>query len=188
MHLTVELNRVFPGDGDQIAIPSGGPGTGLPVSAGPGYLFSIGGTELDTFSDDNLGGLDREIHEQDGWGPLGTYDERGQLCQLKGFFHHTSDCTSPAAFSVEYEIRRTPLPDLQPTAFRVADELPGDRDDQVCFTVQNNGPLASDPFHVSIGVEGAYPPSWRPAPSGWRQANRASSAPACACRTRAAIR
>ena len=70
-----------------------------------------------------------------------------------------SECGILAKYSVEYEIRRVPLPDLQPTAFRVASEMPGDRDDVVCFTVQNQGLAASEPFRVSLHVDDALPPS-----------------------------
>jgi subtilase family serine protease len=39
----------------------------------------------------------------------------------------------------------------------VASDLPGDRDDLVCFTVQNRGVKSSAPFRVTIGIEGATP-------------------------------
>ncbi len=156
---TVVLNRVVPGPGDEVADGSIGPGIGFPVSAGPGYLLAISGYEIDAVDDDALGVLSRRLSEQNGWGPLGTYDERGAYCEIGGVFPHHSDCGNLGKYSVEYEIRRVPLPDLQPTAFRVAFESPGDRDDLVCFTVQNRGPVASEPFRVNLHVDGALPPS-----------------------------
>ena len=118
--------------------PSISPATGIPVHAGRNYGFEIKGVERDTVSsDESLGALVGQMNEQNGWGPLGSYTERATY------------------FSAAYEIRRTPLPDLQPTAFRVDFEVPGDRDDVVCFTVQNRGTEGSQPFRVSLGIEGA---------------------------------
>ena len=155
---TIVLDRIVPGPGDAVADASIGPGIGFPVSAGPGYQLVIEGYESDTGRDDALGVLVGTLSEQNGWGPLGTYDERGTYCET-GVFPPTFDCGIPAKYSVQYEIRHVPLPDLQPTAFRVAAEAPGDRDDLVCFTVQNRGPVPSEPFRVNLRVDGATPPS-----------------------------
>jgi hypothetical protein len=155
---TVVLNRIVPGPGDEMADPSTGPGIGFPVSAGPGYRLTISGYESDTGRDDALGNLVGILSEQNGWGPIGTYDERGTYCEVGYFPVPDFSCGNPAKYSVEYEIRRVPLADLVPITIRVASESSGDRDDLVCFTVQNRGAAASGPFHVNLEAAEAVVP------------------------------
>jgi hypothetical protein len=156
---TVAINRVIPGPGDEIHDLDNqtGPGIGFPGRSDHGYVVSFHGIERDEFLDDQLGRLDLEMNEANGWGPLGSYNERGWLCETKGgpldpahFFSNLySDCNHPAAFSVDYELHRAALPDLVPTAFRVIDS-PGAANDSVCMTVQNIGLTTVEGFRIYV--------------------------------------
>ncbi len=105
---TEHVNRAFPETG-----------LGFPVLAGRDYEIRIVGREWDDAwcdsigtlcytPDDYLGELRWVLNEQNGWGPLGSYTERARFSN-----------GSRGDFSVEYEIRRAPLPDLRPTDIRV---------------------------------------------------------------------
>ncbi len=165
---TVPLYRAVPGAGDQVADPSIGPGIGFPVYAGGSYRFEFVGEEVDDWSkellDDirgvpqtSLGSFAVAMNEQNGWGPPGTYAKRGiaRYCSSVGDYENNTCEVVPADFSVEYEIRRVALPDLRPTAIRVYDDT-----GEVCLVARNDGPRASEPFRMSLLLDGA------PAPGG----------------------
>jgi hypothetical protein len=66
----------------------------------------------------------RQINAQNGWGPSGTYTERGRIGTQPTWddpfpFSAPENAAGPGHFSVEYEIRRVLLPDLKPTGIEV---------------------------------------------------------------------
>jgi hypothetical protein len=156
---SVLIDRLVPAAGDSTADTSVGPEIGIPFQPGQWYGLVFRGYEIDPAADDSLGVLSTHITGEDGQIQYGTRTERGfNRCESTPILPDFCPNGVSGAFSVEYEIRPAPLPDLHPTAFRVADEGPGDRDELVCFTVQNQGPTPSVPFRVTIGIEGALPP------------------------------
>jgi hypothetical protein len=61
-------------------------------------------------------------------------------------------------FSVEYEIRRVPGPDLEPTGIQVSRPA-GSTQDRVCVNVVNRGPLDAGPFQVAFRLDGVTAPA-----------------------------
>jgi hypothetical protein len=155
---SVVINRTIPGPGDTIAGPSTSPENGILIHDGQWFGLWVEAAERDAFEDDSMGILRTSITDEEGQVRYGTFTERGWgPCDKKPLVFDFCPPNARASFSVEYEIRPTPLPDLQPTAFRVANEAPGDRDDTVCFTVKNQGSQPAAPFRVSVGMVGESP-------------------------------
>lgn len=125
--------------------------------AGENYGWLITGIDRDPLSDDDLGSLQGEMNEQNGWGPLGTWYERGRVRPGIGF----SAEGEPAYFSVEYEIRRIPLPDLIPINIRPS-EVGGQQ--FFCVVLQNIGERAADGFQVTTRTDGTTLLSVAPVP------------------------
>ena len=152
------VDRIVPADGDSGMGEDVGPAIGVPVRPGQWLGFSIRGTENDPASDDFMGVVASHITGEDGQVQYGVRTERAVgKCEERPILADFCIPGTAGAFSVEYEVRPAPLPDLHPTAFRVGEIGPGDRDDLVCFTVENRGLAASDPFRVKIVVDDLEP-------------------------------
>src|SRR5436309_378340 len=82
------------------------------------------------------------LGEADGW-RLGTYKTRGLYERDGTEFSDTYD--------IEFEIRRTPLPNLRPTTIKVF-EGDGALDD-VCMGVTNDGPEPAGPFQITLDLD-----------------------------------
>jgi hypothetical protein len=118
---------------------------GYPIYSGQRYEFRFSLDEHDLFSsDDRLGTVTVTLGQENGWG-LGTHTVRS----LKG--------NDPGDYEIEYEIRPTPLPDLQPTSIEVV-HLAGSTDDVVCMAVVNRGALDAGPFQVALLLNSVSPP------------------------------
>jgi hypothetical protein len=151
----VQINRIVPSAGDSIMDASVAPSVGIPIKTGFRYTLAVFAREVDPAEDDIMGALFEDIVNDDGEIRFGTFTARAWgACNQVPLYPQFCRPDVPGAYSVEYEIRRTPLPDLQPTAFRVAEDRPGDRDDLICFTVKNRGPVASAPFLVRTAIDG----------------------------------
>ena len=106
----IGFNRVIPGTDDAID-PTVSLDLGIPLRASEWAGFTIAGTESDLLLDDDMGDVDADIVDANGAFRVGTFTERSLgACIHDG--HRFCDVTSFGAFSVEYEIRRVPLPDL----------------------------------------------------------------------------
>jgi hypothetical protein len=147
-----------------------GPEIGIPVYEGEVYGFEFVGVDEDVLDDDPLGRLRGIMTVENGWA-VGTWSERGSVvCDEPAEFPYIGDfCIEtqtdnpyvrpgdkPAHFSVTYEIRRTPLPDLRPTAIRVVN-TPGNAADQVCISVDNAGDRPAPNFTLVLDVFGNGP-------------------------------
>jgi hypothetical protein len=162
------LDRVVPAAGDSMADASISPAYGIPIYADREYAFAIRGVDKDVAIDDDLGVLVRRITAQNGWGPPGTYTARGNvndyltwdslLLAFETGDNPGGDELLPAHFSVEYEIRRVPGPDLEPTGIEVRRPA-GSTDDVVCVNVLNRGALDAGPFQVALSLEGTTAPA-----------------------------
>jgi hypothetical protein len=163
---TIAVNRVLPGPGGWEADLSIAPGIGIPMYPGRRYGFEIKGVEVDTFFDDDAGVLEGLLTEENSWGPLGKYLERGRRgmnplddglssppCNVPG----EEDRCIPAYFSVEYELRRAAVPDLSPTGIKVL-QLAGTTGDTVCMGVVNRELGNAGPFQVALRVDDVIPP------------------------------
>ena len=145
-------------DGETKELNASFPPSGFPVHAGQTYGWAIRGTESDEFFDDELGSLIGHVNQQNGWGPLGTYTERGTVCYWEFDFPGTVvGCDRPAQFTAEYEMRRAPLADLRPTSIELPDLAGGD--DVICAGVLNAGPVGAGPFDLTLRVDGVVPPN-----------------------------
>jgi hypothetical protein len=125
---------------------------GIPVYEGQAYRMVIYGYDEDSVPgfDDFLGRIDRIISGGDGWvAPPNLQravdDDSGNA---QG---------GPGKFSLEYEIRRIPLPDLEPTDIKLLD-LAGAPNDTVCVSVLNRGAMDAGPFETWLVLDGAIPP------------------------------
>jgi hypothetical protein len=160
---SVNLNRVFPLTPDVEDVSAASEATGIAVYAGKNYLLEMTAFERDPGGGDFMGGIQRDINEANGWG-VGMY-----TLEPAGHFPDTSvPSTGPLCagcgsiivgdYLVTYEIRRTPLPDLIPTAIRVVKEA-GGSDDRVCLGAKNAGQAASGPFRLNLYVDNSQPPN-----------------------------
>jgi len=123
----VALTRSVPDDTskDWVADPSTiSKEIGVPVYADRVYGLMFYGIEEDTFNDDHLGKAYFELSSEDNW-QIGEHHIRGALSPCDdnspfGFCSRGAPLTVPpspdsdgnARFSVDYEVRRAPLPDL----------------------------------------------------------------------------
>jgi hypothetical protein len=156
----VKLDRVIPGAGDSLLGSGVSPGIGFPVYADRTYGWEIKGIEEDSFSDDTMGDLAGWLNQPASWS-IGTTTGRGWRNASdpspygenvepgdQGFCVRTGpEGCARAHFSVEYEIRRAPLPDLRANTIKHLDAGPLQF---YCVVVENVGELPSDSFALTI--------------------------------------
>jgi hypothetical protein len=157
------LNRLVPLAGDVKDGAVASEELGIALQAGQEYLLQFNAFERDAGGGDFMGGIQRAIHEGNGWG-VGSYtlEPAGHLPD--GSLPPTPDdilCAGCGGivvgdYLVTYEIRRTPLPDLRPTGITVTD-----RDDasDVCVAVENRGQQDAAQFGLAVYVDNSMPPN-----------------------------
>jgi len=148
-----DINRVVPLTDDSV-VTDGSISTsfGVPVYEGQAYRMIIIGQDEDSVPgfNDFLGRIDRIISGGDGWVAPPNLQRANDDDSGKGQ-------GGPGKFSLEYEIRRIPLPDLEPTDIKILD-LPGAPNDTVCVSVLNRGAMDAGPFETWLVLNGAIPP------------------------------
>lgn len=155
----VQFDRFIPAFGDTVFNNETSPEIGFPVDLDNGYDILITGTEIDTVDDDFLGTLSVKLLDPSNQIRFGVFTERSiGLCKRSG----GNPCASniPGSFSVEYEIRSAPLPDLRPVDIKVLN-VAGSTDRQVCTTVQNAGVGDVSAFQITIQADGVTPTGGR---------------------------
>ena len=151
------FDRVIPSYTDSTTDGAISPPFGIPLRPGNQYGLTIRGDERDPSIDDILGFLNTPITDKDGQVQFGIRTERGfrNDCDFFG------GCGSEnAKFSVEYEIRPAPLPDLRPVAIKILD-LPGNPKKLVCAALENVETGDAGAFEVALKVDGVVPPGGR---------------------------
>jgi hypothetical protein len=117
---------------------------GYPLYSGQRYELRFSMQEQDLFTQwEQLGTATIKLEQANSWG-LGTHTVRS----LKG--------NDPGDFEVTYEIRPTPLPDLQPTLIEVV-RPEGSSDHVVCVGVANRGERDAGPFQVALHLNSVDP-------------------------------
>ena len=151
---TVILNQSISdkGSGNDASI---GPETGIPVWADQAYGMMIYAHEIDLQFHDDVGRLNVVLTADDNW-HIGTYTERGE--RVDGGPLGNEFDVEPAHYSVEYEVRLMPLPDLVPTRVEKVD-VAGTSNDVVCMDVRNGGPLDAGPFRMTVLVDDTVVPN-----------------------------
>ena len=159
---TVTIGRTLPDQRSagvgKYADPSG-PGIGIALRGDEVYGWEISAVDEDAVIDDLMGWLRGELSRANGWGTPGEYDERGWVqCDDEGvggfcaLFIMESPFNPPDAkaahFSVVYELRRTPLPDLFASGFRYDTQRGA-----VCMRVMNVGSRAAEPFAIQFRAD-----------------------------------
>lgn len=153
-----DVNRTFPSATDEVTGPGISPAFGIPIHAGREYAIVVTGTEADTFADDVMGTVVAQIKNGDGMIRLGTYTERGSGACIHTPLPGSDYCsTDPSAFSVEYEIRAAPVPDLKPVGLKVHD-LVGTTRKLVCMGIVNSELGDAGPFEAALKIDGVVPP------------------------------
>jgi hypothetical protein len=147
-----QLDRVVPSYGDTMNDRAISPAFGIPFRPGMRYGFDISGVEWDAAVDDKLGMLRSEFTDEAGHIRFGTHTERG----IRGYVGVFDFGLEPANFSVEYEIRRAPLPDLRPGGIKVHD-LPGNPKKLVCMGIANVELGDAGPFEAVLKIDGVVP-------------------------------
>ena len=157
-----QLDRVLPAEGDTFADSSIGPGIGIPKHQFEWLGFDVIGTEDDAAADDNLGMLQADIRDKTGPLRFGVNTERSRgRCANTPIAPDFCPPGVSGAFSVEYEIRPAPLPDLWPDGRIEIFDVPGSTRKNVCMGVWNVGTADSGPFEVALRVDGVTPPGGR---------------------------
>lgn len=122
-------------------------GAGYPVFSGAPYLFRLDLWELDWGGSlEFMGSVILMLREEDGWG-VGTYEVRG-LFERGGKYFVTD-------YEAWIEIRRTPLPDLVPTAIRVVEVVGVSGIGKICMSVVNAGWEPAGPSSLTLAVDKA---------------------------------
>lgn len=118
-----------------------GVGTGFPVWRDQTYWLALYGRELDSTSgNEDAGMLLWELSEANGWG-LGANTER----TLK-----SASYSGAGTAEITYEIRRMPLPDLEPTLLTVGQPQGSGASQEICARVANRGPHAAPGYQVAF--------------------------------------
>ncbi len=147
---TVTLDRSVPGYGDYM-LGDISYALGFAVNAGQQSAVHFQMTELDGlggWSDfQDMGDVFHTLDTGEHGLGLGTHTRRS----LKEEQYQWGD------FTVTYEIRRVPLPDLEPVNIKVHD-LPGSAKKLVCMAVLNREVDDAGPFEVALRVDGVVPP------------------------------
>jgi hypothetical protein len=146
-------DRLFPQDGDGMWGGNTSPELGFAVYTGEKYVLQFQMHEDDSLASglDFLGYVLHFIDTQDYGLGLGTHT-----------FRSTADRGARVGdFSVTYEIRRTPLPDIRPVDIKVND-LPNSTEKRVCTVVQNVELGEAGPFQVALYVDGVEASGGRP--------------------------
>jgi hypothetical protein len=144
---TQVLDRTFPWTNPANNEYRASPEMGYPVYPDQVYELSFAMTENDWYGwgDDDLGSRAIVLTPENQWGTRdGTYKLRSTTAKGWG------------DFEIEFEVRKAPLPDLEPIALKVSD-LPNSTKKHVCVNVTNSGPVLAGPFVVSVAVDGTVP-------------------------------
>ena len=146
---TVTLERLLPGDGP---VMSGGyvsEKIGFPVFTGPHYvlMFSMVESDGSWTASEHMGRWYQRMDVGNLGLGIGTHAERSRR----------ADDVSNGDFTITYEVRIAPIPDLRASNIRVLD-LPGSPKKQVCMGVQNVGGAGAGPFDASLYVDQTMPP------------------------------
>jgi hypothetical protein len=119
----------------------------FPVYAGEGFGIYSNIEERDDLTDtDYLGVTQSLFGERDGWG-IGTHTVRAYDPK------EVATEGPPADYSLTFEIRRAPVPDLDPVSMKI-DRPAGAALDTICVAVVNREVGHADPFWVSLRVNG----------------------------------
>ncbi len=151
----VTLDREVPRFGDEILREDTSPELGIPIYAGQYYTLEFEIQEFDgggeTNYDEHLGYVEHVLDTGEHGLGLGTHTARSVR----------EDGVSAGDYTITYEIRKTPLPDLRPVNIQVQ-ELPGSGEKRVCMTVLNSEiGHAFGPFEVALRVDGRVPADGR---------------------------
>ncbi len=157
------VDWVLPSTTDVVRDESISATLGIPLHAGRSYGWMIKATEEDPAFDDEMGDLYGYVSEGTSWG-VGTFTRRGwrDYDSLASGFCKRLQSTGcdQANFSVEYEVRLVPLPDLRPSNISILD-APGSTDKLVCMAVQNIGPVDAGAFDVLLRLDRVLEPLGR---------------------------
>jgi hypothetical protein len=137
--------------------------SGFALHAGQRYVFQVSMFERDTVIGDNMGGIQQVLDESNQWG-LGLHLQEPARPLMDRSLITGDICAGCGGvivgdYLVTYEIVRTELPDLRPTAIRVLDRAPGATDDEVCLEADNSGLAPAGPFDMKLYVDGSQPPN-----------------------------
>jgi CARDB len=148
----VVLNRVVPQAGDEMTSADTTPELGFYAIAGYYHLVRFDMVELDSVTNHEGMGWVFHVLESAKYGQdIGTHTARSVLDQG----------ARAGDFTITYEIRRVPLPDIRPVNITVND-LPNSTKKRVCTVVQNIEAGEAGPFLVSFYADGSDLPGGKP--------------------------
>jgi hypothetical protein len=122
------------------------------------YTLYVEGWERDPIYDDFLGDLQVQLtgYHQDV--RYGTHKVKADhACEKIPVIMDPCSVKNPGAFSIEFEIRPAPLPDLEPTGIKVYD-LPGSPQKLVCPVIKNSGSELAGAFDVTLHLDRSLTP------------------------------
>jgi hypothetical protein len=135
---TVTLERVVPG----------GP-AGFAVHAGRHHVVRFNMFEEDgSFKGEDMGDVFHVLDTGEHGLGIGTHTARS----------FDEERYSLGDFTITYEIRPAPLPDLKALHQITVDDLPGSAEKRVCMVAQNDALVPAGPFEVALRVDGVVPP------------------------------
>jgi hypothetical protein len=149
--ITVRPERLVPGIDDFMYGPDTSYSLGFAVYDGSQYIVKLSMHEAN--GDDAADSLGDVYHVGDTAGrglSVGTFTRTSGF----GSDQHFGD------FSVTYEIRKAPLPDLRAHGIKIHN-LVGTARKLVCMGVTNHEPYDADAFETVLTIDGAVPPGGR---------------------------
>jgi len=155
-----QLDRVVPSYLD--TIPDGSDATsafGIPIRPRQSYTLIVKGFERDPIEDDILGVLRFQLDDNNNHVRFGTHKERATgACEKYPIARDDCWAQAKGAFTVEFEVRPAPLPDLETVGITVLD-LPGSPTKLVCPTIKNSGLADAGAFEMTLHIDGAAAPA-----------------------------
>ncbi|MFN0072418.1 MAG: hypothetical protein ACKVVP_13120 [Chloroflexota bacterium] len=145
---TVTLNRTIPKAGDAFRDSPDVAGESFSVYADSSYIVTVSGLEMDSVTaNESLGSATLLLREESSWG-IGNHS-----LPAWGAFYDGGTRREMGDFTVNFEIRKAPLPDLAATQFRVVG-IEGTNRQVICMGVTNLGErdVASIPVVLRIGT------------------------------------
>jgi subtilase family serine protease len=148
----VVLNKVVPGVGDSMIGEDTSPAIGFAVYDGYHHLIRFEMSESDggSSSTEQMGAVLHVLGTDEHGLGLGTHMTRSVR----------EDGTSAGDYTITYEIRRAPLPDIRPVNIQV-DDRQGAALKRVCMAVQNAEVTPAGPFEVALRVNNVVPSGGR---------------------------
>lgn len=149
------IGAVLPGSTDRLSTKFS-PSVEMGYSLYRGHVYGLG-FEMrehdDLTENEDMGERRIVLTAENGWA-IGSHSLRSFRNGVQG------------DFTIDFEVRAVPLPDLQALHQITVHDLTGGTKQRVCMVVHNGGAIPAGPFEVALRMDGRVPPDGRVAAPG----------------------